>query len=83
MFEYINDLAKNEPEDSLISVLRDFFIWSCYGGPRRSEWCQTTKSSYQKVLNGEVTKGDALAFTLSDIIAYDNKGRHLDIRQAQ
>jgi len=42
---WINKLAKVSHQDSLGSVLRDFFVWSRDGGPRRSEWCQTKKTS--------------------------------------
>jgi hypothetical protein len=83
MFEYINALAIDQHDDSLICVLRDFFIWSRYGGPRRSEWCQTTKTNYQKVPEGEIAAGEALAFTIEDITAFDKKGRHLDIKKAR
>ena len=80
MFQYIIDLAKKEPPDSLICALRDWFIWSRYGGPRQSEWCQTTKANYQKVTEGGESD-EAQAFILNDITASDLEGRVLDLRR--
>ena len=83
MFQFIIDLAKNEPPDSQLSALRDWFVWSRYGGPRRAEWCQTAKSKYQRIPEGEDAEGEALAFLLADVCAFDKYGRHLDMRKAK
>ena len=77
MYCYINDLASSSHEDSKISTLRDYMVWGRYGGPRRSEWCQTTKTKYQTVENGP---DEALAFRADDIVFYDANKRVLSIR---
>jgi len=83
MFQYIIDMAKNEPEDSQLAALRDWFIWSRYGGPRRAEWCQTTRTKYQCIPKDEPGEDEPYAFWLNDISARDSKGRLLNLKQAK
>lgn len=78
MFEYIDELAEKEDKDSLISSLNDWFKWSRYGGPRRSEWCQTTKTTFECCDKGPMN--EPAAFTYDDICFFDSEGRLLDPR---
>lgn len=76
MFEYVNELASSAHPDSKISALKDWFAWSRYSGPRRAEWCQDSKNSFQTVPDGPI--GEALAFTIDDIQFFDATGRLLN-----
>ena len=73
MFEYIARQASISGPDSLISSFNDFGIWSRYSGPRRGEWCQTTKTKYKRVEEGTVD--EAQAITGNDVSYYDGMGK--------
>ena len=79
MFAHINDLSKESESDSLISALKDWICWGRYGGQRRQEWCQKTKSKFSTIPEGEGPAGEALAFRADDILFFDKSGRLLDI----
>lgn len=74
MFEYINVRAKESAEDSLIAALQNWFAWGRYSGPRRSEWCQTSKKSYEKEIDDS-----AKAITPADIVFYDAESKILNM----
>ncbi len=77
MFQYIDKLAESAHEDSLISALNDWLKWSRYGGPRRCEWCQTTKTKAKYGIdNGP--EDEPQAFTLDDIKLFDARGQLLN-----
>lgn len=74
MFQYIKSKAKTSNEDSLYSALDDWYTWSRYSGPRRSEWCQTRKTKYDVVEGTD----EAQAFIFDDISFADERGSPLD-----
>lgn len=76
MFLYIDELAKNADEDSLIVALKDWLAFSRYAGPRRSEWCQTTKTKYEMVINGP---SEARAFIFGDFEFFDASECQLEV----
>lgn len=79
MFIYIEELAKVADEDSLIAAVKDWLAFSRYSAIRRSEWCQTTKTKYEKPLDGP---DEALAFIFSDFEFYDVFEHNLDVQTA-
>lgn len=76
MFLYIASQAKLAPQDSLLDSLKDWLVWSRYGGPRRAEWCQTTMTKYQTVEHGP--PDEAAAFRRDDITFYTKEGLAID-----
>jgi len=73
MFAYINEKAQESQKDSLENVFKDWAVWSRYSGPRRSEWCQTTKTKFETVEDGP--ENEARAIRASNITFYDATGQ--------
>ena len=73
MFEYINAQANISNDDGLTAALKDWFAWGRYSGPRRSEWCQTSQTTYEKEVDNT-----AKAITPADIVFYNSEGKVLN-----
>ena len=77
MFEFIEEVGRSSDQDSLEDAFSDWAKWTRYGGPRRREWCQRTKTKYDKVEHGP---DEAAALIMDDVVPYDATGRLLDPR---
>ena len=76
MFEYISQQRHDKSPNSLENTFQDWAVWSRYSGPRRSEWCQTTKTKYEKVEPGTID--EARAFIAADFTFYDATGKSVN-----
>ena len=77
MFEYIDELAMLSDDDGLHSAFKDWAAWSRYSGPRRSEWCQTSQTKYERAESGK--NDEALAISFDDILFYDKHDRLVNL----
>lgn len=78
MFLWIKQHAeKQTSEDCLERAIFDWLVWGRYGGPRRSEWCQTKKEEYEPAFNAP--EGECAAFRDDDACFYDREGRQRDV----
>ena len=77
MFEYIEELASQSDEDSLISSFKDWLTWSRYSGPRRGEWCQKRQKKYEIAEHGN--GNEARAITARDVQFYTKHAREISL----
>ena len=75
MMHFLRDRAKSASIDSLPRALFDWIVLGRYTGYRRSEWCQTTKTLYERLVDwpGEPAK----AFIKEDFLFLTKAKRRL------
>ena len=75
MMHFLRDQAKSASIDSLPRALFDWMVLGRYAGYRRSEWCQTTKTTYERLVDwpGKPAK----AFIKEDFIFLTKTKRRL------
>lgn len=81
MMHYLSGEAQKAPKNSLAQALFDWLVLGRYTGFRRSEWCQTTQTTFARLLDWPDQPSKALIIT--DFVFLDIHGRRLRGRAAR
>ena len=85
MVRLLHKHSRKHPAHSLPRAIVDWIILGRYNGARRSEWCQTTKTTYRRTRDTMPSwpTDEAQAFIAADFVFLDCRGAVLSARDAR